>query len=416
MTSQNHPYKHLSPDQYWSTGMAELAPGLLCPARPHKTKLKSLDRVATLGSCFAQHIGHHLVSHGFNFYQTEAAPDWMAKDYAREQGYGMFSARYGNVYTPRQAVQLFTRAFGQFIPVEHTWPSTTDSSRVIDPFRPGVQAGGYPSADAMIKDQAHHFHAVRGLFQSTHWFVLTLGLTEAWQDLRDGAIFPIAPGVLGGKFDASCHRFVNFTVEECIKDLILFQKLIALVNPTAQIILTVSPVALSATYEPKHVWQATTYSKSVLRVAAETLSRQCDNVSYFPAYEIITSPLSGNCYLENDMRQVNTRGVDHVMRAFFKTYVDETDSSRKPLTTLADDMQIQCDESQLDKKNLRTTLIKALPDFDERTYLDANPDVAIALSQGLFESARQHYQLYGQFEGRNLVSTAITSSIEGLGT
>lgn len=404
MTHANHPYKNLSPDQYWSTGISEQAPGLLCPTRPHTTKIKSGDRVATLGSCFAQHIGRHLLANGFNFYQTEAAPNWMADDYAREQGYSMFSARYGNVYTPRQAVQLFTRAFGQFKPLELAWPSITDSSRVIDPFRPGVQAGGYSSADALIKDQAHHFHAVRELFQSAHWFVLTLGLTEAWQDLRDGAIFPIAPGVLGGKFDASCQCFVNFTVDECINDLMLLHKLIGLVNPSAQIVVTVSPVALSATYEPTHIWQATTYSKSVLRVAAEALSRQCGNVSYFPAYEIINSPLSGNHYLENDMRQVNSLGVAHVMRAFFKTYVDETDPSNKTAINLAEDMKTHCDETQLDVIKQTIALSEELPDFDERAYLEANPDVAIALSQGIFKNARQHYQLYGQFEGRSFAT------------
>lgn len=183
---------------------------------------------------------------------------------------------------------------------------------------------------------------------STDWLVLTLGLTEGWQDLRDDAIYPLAPGIAGGQFVAEHHRFINFTINECIADLRLFQQLLALVNPAVRIILTVSPVALAATYEPTHVWTATTYSKSVLRVAAETLARETENVSYFPAYEIITSPLNGNHYLADNLRQVNAAGVDHVMRAFFEVYAPAEQLYSPSLATLQQDMGVVCDESRLD--------------------------------------------------------------------
>ena len=67
-------------------------------------------------------------------------------------------------------------------------------------------------------------------------------------------------------------------------------------------ILTVSPVPLVATAAGKHVLVATTYSKSVLRVACEEVCQKAADVMYFPSYEIITgnynrgsysSPISG---------------------------------------------------------------------------------------------------------------------------
>lgn len=396
-----HPYRGLPPDQYWSSGMAEQAPGLLCPIRAVTHKLNPGDRVATLGSCFAQHIGRALQSAGFNFYQTETAPAWMAADYAKSMNYGVYSARYGNVYTPRQAVQLLTRAFGQFTPIEQCWSANDASGGSVDPFRPTVQAGGFRSEAALHEDRTTHLAAVRSMFVTADWLVLTLGLTEAWQDQRDGAVYPLAPGVAGGAFDASQHGFVNFTVDDSIADLRLFQKLMQAVNPQARIILTVSPVALAATYESQHVWAATTYSKSVLRVAAETLAREADNVSYFPAYEIITSPLNGNTYLADDMRQVNASGVAHVMRTFFATYAP-ADAQRTPADRLVQDMAVVCDETRLDSHPGTEATIATDAGFDEAAYLAANPDVAAALATGAFGSGHQHYEQYGQFEGRRL--------------
>ena len=398
-----HPYKNLHADQYWSSGMAEQAPGLICPTRPSSHKIKATDRVATLGSCFAQHIGRALQAGGFNFYQTETAPAWMAPDYANTMNYGMYSARYGNVYTPRQAVQLFTRAFGQFAPLSTSWAGHEGSDAVVDPFRPTVQPGGFKSETALLEDRTTHLAAVRQLFMTADWLVLTLGLTEAWQDQRDGAVYPLAPGVAGGIFDAETHAFTNFSIDDCIADLRLFHKLVQVVNPHARIILTVSPVALAATFEPQHVWSATTYSKSVLRVAAETLAREADNVSYFPAYEIITSPLNGNTYLADDMRQVYALGVGHVMRAFFATYAP-ADVQPTPADTLAHDMGVICDESRLDNESVSGPKIEPASVFDEAAYLAANPDVATALANGALSSAQQHYEQYGQFEGRRLKS------------
>ena len=398
-----HPYQNLPPDQYWSSGVSEQAPGLLFPTRPALRKLLVTDRIATMGSCFAQHIGKALQCSGFNFYEAEPPPAWMAADYAQTLQYGVYSARYGNVYTPRQAVQLLTRAFGQFTPIEQCWSANDASGGWVDPFRPTVQAGGFRSEAALHEDRTTHLAAVRKLFTTADWLVLTLGLTEAWQDTRDGAIYPLAPGVAGGPFDAGKHAFINFTADACIADLRLFQKLVQVVNPKARIILTVSPVALAATFEPRHVLTATTYSKAVLRVAAETLAQEAENVSYFPAYEIINSPLSGNRYLADDMRQVNDLGVAHVMRAFFATYLSAQNQPQPYLAkTLAQDMGVVCDESRLDSAQPNPPQAQTASGFDEAAYLAANADVAAAVSQGLFSSAEQHYEQFGRFEGRPL--------------
>jgi hypothetical protein len=93
------------------------------------------------------------------------------------------------------------------------------------------------------------------------------------------------------------------------------------VNPKARLILTVSPVPLAATYSEEHVLVATTYSKSVLRVAAETTARAHEGVQYFPSYEIITGAYARGKYFAQDLRSVTDEGVSHVMQVFMNRMI-----------------------------------------------------------------------------------------------
>jgi hypothetical protein len=165
--------------------------------------------------------------------------------------------------------------------------------------------------------RAAHFAAVRRMLEELDVLVFTLGLTEAWRSKEDGAVFPLAPGVAAGAMDESRYEFVNFRVTEVIEDLEAFLARLFGVNPHARIILTVSPVPLIATYENRHVLTSTTYSKSVLRVAAEEVARDRSNIWYFPSYEIITGNFNRGAYFDDDLRSIKPEGIDHVMRLFF---------------------------------------------------------------------------------------------------
>lgn len=79
---------------------------------------------------------------------------------------------------------------------------------------------------------------------------------------RDGAVFPLCPGVLGGTFDKRRHEFVNLDVEDVVADVTAFVSELRAVNPEARVILRVSPVPLIATAEPRHILVSTIASKS----------------------------------------------------------------------------------------------------------------------------------------------------------
>jgi len=162
---------------------------------------------------------------------------------------------------------------------------------------------------------AHHLSKVRAAFQTANVFIFTLGLTEAWTSSQDGAVFPVCPGTLAGTFNSNLHVLRNFTVAEVVDDLSTFIREYRHLNAAVRIVLTVSPVPLVATATGKHVLAATTYSKSVLRVAAEEVVRSHSDVVYFPAYEIVTGSQAQFEVFEADRRNVSLLGIEAVMSA-----------------------------------------------------------------------------------------------------
>ncbi len=346
-----NPYKELENFCFWSRAMLNPAPGQIDPVVKSKT-ISQGEKVATLGSCFAQHLSQHIQSSGLNYYVAETVPPGMDAQEAKNRNYGVFSARYGNVYTVRQAVQLFDRAFGNFSPVDDVWEK---DGGYVDAFRPQIEPETFSSAAQVKASAAEHLQHVREVFTRCDWLVFTLGLTEGWRSKQDGAVYPIAPGVSSGKFDPKKYEFVNFTAQEVQADLELLVKNLKKVNPTARVLLTISPVPLIATYEKRHVWVSTTFSKAALRVAADAVERQFDNVIYFPSYEIITSPTTGGRYYADDLRQVTELGVKHVMRLFSKHFFLKSSETPNELAKLRDlgelkkNDDIVCDEEVIER-------------------------------------------------------------------
>lgn len=268
------------------------------------------DQIAAIGSCFAQHIAGTLRDEGYRSLVTEPG------DPGRQ--FGVYPARFGNIYTARQLLQLLQRAFGLFAPVEGAW---LHAGAFIDPFRPKVEPGGFKTLDAMALDRRAHLRAVRTMFETADVLIFTLGLTEAWISTCDGAVFPLAPGVAGAPANSDHIRPHNFTIGEVSEDLRAFIELTRILNPTLKILLTVSPVPLVATFTGQHVLAATTYSKSVLRVAAGIAANDYPLVDYFPSYEIITGAHNGHQFWDTDLRSVTPHGVAVVMQEFKRAYL-----------------------------------------------------------------------------------------------
>lgn len=352
----NHPYRHLDDSAFWRRSVAA-AGAAVDPIAGDFLRITREDRVATAGSCFAQHVARHLAGSGFHYLVTESAHPIVPVQLARAAGYGVYSARYGNIYTTLQLVQLFDRAYGAFLPTEDVWIAP-DGSHVVDPFRPTIQPGGFASEAEMRADRAHHLGRVREMFETLDIMVFTLGLTETWLSKTDGACFPLCPGVAGGMFDPALHQFSNLRMSDVRAQIGAFVERLHSVNPTAKLVLTVSPVPLAATASGGHVLPATLYSKSVLRAAAQEAVEDLPGVHYFPSYEIITGPQARGRFFAEDLREVTEEGVEQVMRIFLRHAAGGVEREETaPAADAAEDrfsqevakwVDVMCDEAMLD--------------------------------------------------------------------
>lgn len=306
------PYRGLPRSRFWKTGVSDHPPASR-EIYKKKFEIRAEDKILTAGSCFAQHIATRMRAKGYSVLDAEPPPLGLRGEEAKRFGYNLYSARYANIYVVRQLIQLLQESVGAFVPVDAIW---SKRGRFYDALRPSVEPEGLDSPEEVNAHRKHHLTAVRSIVSEADVVVFTLGLTETWMH-RDGTVYPTAPGTIAGSYNSDCHLFKNMSFGEIFEDLCILRGMLMAIRPNIKILLTVSPVPLTATASDQHVLMATTYSKSVLRAAAGQMYATFDNVDYFPSYELIAGHTSRGRYYEDDLRSVTARGVDSVMSVFF---------------------------------------------------------------------------------------------------
>ncbi len=309
-----YPYAGLPGHQNWRSAVSAIEDRrMIDPQGPVKFRLERSARVASGGSCFAQRLADGMREFGLDYVVLEPGGE-------------PYSARYGNIYTSRQLVQLIERALGRFRPLDAAWPAP---GGFVDPFRPRA-ARSFASADELEADRRAHLDAVREMFAGVDLFVFTLGQTEVWIDRRDGAAFPVCPGRGLGVFDPARHVFRNLDAEAVKADLERFIAIFREINPAGKLILSVSPVPMAATMTPLHVVRASTYSKSVLKVAAEEVAARHAHVDYFAAYDFVTQNLGGGRLFRDGERHPTAETADSLVRLFVEDYFGAADACEAP--------------------------------------------------------------------------------------
>lgn len=313
--THKNPYYDLPSAAFWRTGVADVSPFSIKGLWKPKHKLSKRHEIVTAGSCFAQHIGKALAQNGYTWFNAEPAPDKFGDTLAKEYNYGVFSFRTGNIYTAAALKQWVFWALGKEASPQEVWEK---GGRFYDPFRPAIEPNGFASAEEMLKSRQTTLEAIRRAVTDCSRFVFTLGLTEGWVNKEHGYAYAMCPGTLAGEFNPDLHAFTNFEYREIQTDLVAALRAMREVNPKIRVLLTVSPVPLTATASGEHVLTATTYSKSVLRAVAGEVNNKFPFVDYFPSYEIITAPAFRGMFYEPNMRSVHPDGVAFVMSSFFE--------------------------------------------------------------------------------------------------
>ncbi|SDQ31355.1 GSCFA domain-containing protein [Pseudovibrio sp. Tun.PSC04-5.I4] len=343
-----NPYSSLPSTKFWRPSVAEQDYFSLSQIWTPKFEIRQDAAIITAGSCFSQNIGKEVLRRGMNWFDAEPAPESMSAEEAHAQSYGIFSFRTGNIYTARLLLQWLQWAFDETPHSKEVW---NDGTSYFDPFRPNLSPIGFESPQTMRVSRETTLAAIRHAVGSADLFVFTMGLTEAWLNKASGAVYPMCPGTVQGRFDERLHEFQNFSYEEILRD---FQKcvdLIAKYNPGLRFVFTVSPVPITATITKHHVLTASTYTKSVLRAVAGQLETLNDNVEYFPSYELVASPPMNGVFYNPNKRTITRTGIRFVMGHFFKGIVGGGQASEGVASTSrasAPTEDIICEEELLD--------------------------------------------------------------------
>ena len=107
----------------------------------------------------------------------------------------------------------------------------------------------------------------------------------------------------------------ELSVDECADDLREAIATLQKINPSVRIIITVSPIRYA-----KYGFHGSQLSKATLLLAADKLTKEMDNVVYFPAYEIVNDELRDYRFYREDMLHPTDQAVEYIWQRFGETF------------------------------------------------------------------------------------------------
>ena len=107
----------------------------------------------------------------------------------------------------------------------------------------------------------------------------------------------------------------ELSVDECADYLREAIATLQKINPSVRIIITVSPIRYA-----KYGFHGSQLSKATLLLAAGKLTKEMDNVVYFPAYEIVNDELRDYRFYREDMLHPTDQAVEFIWQRFGETF------------------------------------------------------------------------------------------------
>ncbi|WP_339691844.1 GSCFA domain-containing protein [Celeribacter baekdonensis] len=314
-------------------------------------------KVFTIGSCFARNIEEHLSLLGFELPTLEfSAPE-------AEWG-GLRRNGILNKYTPATvcqeiewAAKIYERGTGFFEDDAKEMQFDTQDGQVID-----LHLGGFipVSKDRFIERRREIYDLYAHAF-SANLVALTFGLTESWVDQNTGLHIHQAPATRQLLRAATQYDFVNLDYEACLSYMRRTVQTLRRINPEISIIITVSPVALNATFTGRDVILANALSKSTLCAATGKLASEFKNLDYFPSYENATLSPKQDAF-EPDLRHVRDGFVGKIVKQLIKHYFEVPDD----LSALIQEAAVALGSNlSPDETNAFTALAQARPAFKD---------------------------------------------------
>ena len=107
----------------------------------------------------------------------------------------------------------------------------------------------------------------------------------------------------------------ELSVDECADYLREAVTMLRQINPSVRIIITVSPIRYA-----KYGFHGSQLSKATLLLAADKLTKEMENVVYFPAYEIVNDELRDYRFYREDMLHPTDQAVEYIWQRFGETF------------------------------------------------------------------------------------------------
>lgn len=161
---------------------------------------------------------------------------------------------------------------------------------------------------------------------------INAGINKSAEDIRRADVLFITYGtayvfyseehnmVVGNchKLPASKFKRYRLTVEDIVTEWRQLIEELKSINPTLQILFTVSPIR-----HMKDGAHDNQLSKSTLLLAIDQVVQSYEGLYYFPSYEIVLDELRDYRFYNEDMIHPNPVSIKYIWRRFLETYIDD---------------------------------------------------------------------------------------------
>ena len=272
-------------------------------------------KLFTIGSCFAAEIKEGLRRLGYNTYPkyremaldpAVETVDWIPQ-HDHIAHYNTFSIRqeFEKSFCPRDYdIDDFICLSGS----DNTKLSAAAERVWQDPYRKKA----YATSEVRIRELSRKIDdAIRDAILACDAYIITLGLTEVWRNDRNGLYLNQAP-----EHSLNGFTFEQSTYEQNYENMRRICSLVREHYPTKPIVVSVSPVPLKQTFTDLDVVTANMESKCTLRAVAAALSRQFENVTYWPSFEVTFN----RDVFRPDGRHVRSEVVEKIVERFIDAH------------------------------------------------------------------------------------------------
>tara|TARA_R110000787_G_scaffold49111_1_gene117820 strand:- start:4485 stop:5660 length:1176 start_codon:yes stop_codon:yes gene_type:complete len=288
---------------------------MLAPVQSVSHRLRAGESIFTIGSCFARNVERHLDMMGFDVINRRIYDE--AERLAILPG-------IDNRYTPFSMLNEFRWALDPDFRIDYEAALyKVDRGLCFDPHMHYAMRR-FPVATAL--ERRDYLNECNRSITRCQTIIMTLGLAEAWWDSKLGLYLNWSPQMRWIEQEPHRFEFHLLGPEDVCEAL---ESIYALLDthghPDFQILLTVSPIEMMATFRPMDASVANMHSKSILRAAAGAFVEKHQNVDYLPSFEIalLSDPWA---VWAGDRVHIQDDAVDFIVRSVMAPYLaDEGD-------------------------------------------------------------------------------------------